>query len=123
MSWERSRRVPPLIFEGRCNLDGPSQWRSPDGTTTVWYVGDTRFRIQTTDHHRAARFRRMTRVELAGECIAGGPFTQLFDTDRRKLATEAMRRLLWFGADRDKGSHDIARQQAAELAPTTLVLS
>ena len=111
--------VPPPIFEGPCNLDEPSQWSSPDGSTVVWYVGNGDLRIQTDDHRRAARLRRMTRVLLVGECIAGGPFQQLFVTDRRKLRNETMRRLLWWGVGPGKQRGEFGPETVAELATVT----
>ena len=110
---------PPRLLEGTCDLAGPSQWWSPDLTTTAWYTGASCFTIQTSDHRRAARLRCMTRVEFVGECIAGGPFMQLFDTDRKKLRTEAMRRLLWWGVGPGKDRVEFMRETGAELATAT----
>ena len=118
MSREHSRRVPPHLFDGRCNTLEPSTWRSPDGATSVWYVGNGDFRISTKDHRRAARLRRMTRVELVGDCVVG-EFTQLFLVDRRKIRSEALRRLLWGDLDQDTGPNEITRQEAAGSATTT----
>ena len=118
----------PHIFEGPCSLGDdvtePSTWDSPDGTTSVWYMGEGDFRVQTAaDHHRAARLRRMTRIEFSGECVAGGPFMQLFDMDRRKLRTEAMRKLLWRGVGGAPGpsmdADDFKREEVTELATST----
>lgn len=93
-----SRRL-PILPEGRLRLEDFWEWRSPDGTTSVWYVGfpEPAFRIWTGDPLRITRLRRLSRIEQYSYTVVGpsGPPEAGFMCGRGKLETLVMRRLLW----------------------------
>ena len=88
----------PRIARPWAHPDDDYKWRSDDGTTVVWTVGGGDWRICTRDRKRARRLRRLTRIELVGECVSGG-FEEYFKLDTRKLDTLTVRRLLTWGAE------------------------